>query len=201
MTHRSPNHPANQKRLLRVQAAEARRAAFAALGEQGGEKLRAAFAAAVPVTPGMTVAGYWPIGDEADVVPLLRWVEGQGGIVCLPVVVAKNHPLGFRRWTPGEELERGPHGTRHPFATAPAVMPDVIVVPLLAFDRRGYRLGYGGGYYDRTLERLRSYRKVTAVGLAFAAQEVAAVPHDRHDELLDWIVTEEGAVAIERTVG
>jgi 5-formyltetrahydrofolate cyclo-ligase len=106
----------------------------------------------------------------------------------------KTRPLQFRRWSPGDPLRTVQWGIREPAEAAPVVEPDVLLVPLLAFDRGGHRLGYGGGYYDRTLRALRSRRPVTAVGLAFAEQEVDAVPHLDYDERLDWVLTPLGAI-------
>jgi 5-formyltetrahydrofolate cyclo-ligase len=108
----------------------------------------------------------------------------------LPVVIAKNEPLLFRLWRPGMPLEVGRFGTLHPPNDSPLLTPDLVLVPLLAFDRHGDRLGYGGGYYDRTLAALRIERSSRAVGLAYAAQELPELPHQPHDQRLDWIVTE-----------
>jgi len=116
--------------------------------------------------------------------------------IGLPVVVGKGRPLVFRRWRPGEALQPAAFGTSVPGAAAPEVTPDMLLVPLLAVDPRGYRLGYGGGFYDRTLDRLRGGgRTVTAVGVGFDAQCVAAVPKGLGDQPLDWLVTERRAVA------
>lgn len=181
-----------EKKRLRVRARAARAGAFAASGVGAGERL-AALAAGLP--PGL-VAGYWPMSEEIDPRPLLAELARLGRALALPVVVERDRHLDFRTWSPGDELEPGDHGTFHPFASAPLVIPDVVLVPLLAFDRRGYRLGYGGGYYDRTLEGLRRAAHVTTIGVAFAAQEVAAVPHDGHDQRLDWVATEAGLIEV-----
>jgi 5-formyltetrahydrofolate cyclo-ligase len=117
--------------------------------------------------------------------------------MALPVVVDRDRHLDFRAWVPGDRLEPGDHGTWHPAATAPLVVPQVVLVPLLAFDRRGFRLGYGGGYYDRTLESLRRSAYLTTIGVGFSAQEVAAVPHDALDQRLDWLATETGLIKVD----
>jgi len=164
------------------------------LGGVAGVSLVRAFAA-IPVAEGAVIAGYWPMGDEADVRPLLEALAQQGHILALPVVARKDAPLIFRRWAPGQDLEAGPHRTAHPNASAPDIVPDVLLVPLLAFDGRGGRLGYGGGYYDRTLDGYRrTGRKILAVGVAFAAQQRPDVPVDDHDQRLDWVITEQGAL-------
>lgn len=137
---------------------------------------------------GRMVAGYLPMRDEADPRPAL--FHHHSGPVCLPVVMAIGQRLEFRRWNPGDPLERGSFGTQHPPATAEIVTPSVLVVPVVAFDRAGNRLGYGGGFYDRTLAALRAAGPVRAIGFAYAAQELDHVPHDATDQPLDMIVTE-----------
>ncbi len=145
--------------------------------------------------PGV-ISGYHPIGEELDVLPLLIRLLGEGHTVGLPIV-RKDRPLIFRRWTPETEMVRGAMGIARPPDDAPAVVPSVLLVPLAAFDARGFRIGYGGGYYDRTLRQLRAQGAATALGVAFAEQEVERVPDEPHDERLDWILTPEGAVAVE----
>jgi len=142
------------------------------------------------------VAGYWPIGTELDVRHTLSHLDLIGFGCALPVVVAKGEPLTFRTWTPQVLMERSGLGILAPAATVPEVDPDVLLVPLLSFDRAGYRLGYGAGFYDRTLERLRRSKPLTAVGIGFAAQEVDSVPRDQYDQPLDWLVTERFALKI-----
>ena len=137
---------------------------------------------------GMIVAGYWPIAGEVDVRPLLERLLCLGCRTALPVI-EKNNALKFRIWTPRLKLEKGPHSTQQPPAGTPQVRPDVILVPLLAFDSSGFRLGFGAGYYDRTLSllRMRRKRKIVAIGIAFADQEISRVPRHRHDVALDLI--------------
>ncbi|WP_233588906.1 5-formyltetrahydrofolate cyclo-ligase [Falsigemmobacter faecalis] len=135
---------------------------------------------------GEMLAGYAAMRSEAD--PALAMAAHEGGC-CLPVVLRKAAPLIFRTWTPGEPLVEGSFGTRMPPGTAPERIPRVLIVPMLAFDARGYRLGYGGGFYDRTLEALRAKGPVTAIGFAFDAQEADLVPVELTDQPLDLIVT------------
>jgi 5-formyltetrahydrofolate cyclo-ligase len=148
------------------------------------------------IGPGSVVAGYWPIVTELDDRPLLARLDERGVICALPVVLSANAPLIFRRWRPLDDLEPGVLGTSHPPVTAPEVVPDVVLTPLLAFDREGYRLGQGGGYYDRTLAVLRSRGVLTAVGIGFAAQRADALPRGANDERLDWILTEEMLIQV-----
>lgn len=140
------------------------------------------------------IAGYWPLTSELDTQPLLKELITLGHRVVLPVVVRPKTPLTFRRWQPGVELVEGYAGTKVPPAESPAAEPDILIVPLIAFDRAGYRLGYGAGFYDYTLQNLRKSRPIIAVGLAYAAQQVPFVPHEGHDAPLDWVITEGGAL-------
>jgi 5-formyltetrahydrofolate cyclo-ligase len=183
---------ADEKAALRRAMLERRRdAAFSGAGEAAAAR----FLEAVALPARRPVAAYWPMGDELDPRPLMRALHGAGFPVALPVVVARGQPLIFRVWTPGLALLPGVFGTRAPPEASPSVAPEALIVPLLAFDPDGFRLGYGGGYYDRTLRLLRSRGRPLAVGFGFAVQEVAAVPREPFDEPLDWIVTEREARA------
>jgi 5-formyltetrahydrofolate cyclo-ligase len=183
------------KRALRREAAERRRAAVRA-APQAGLALRDRFLAAMTPEAGVPASAYWPLDDELDPRPLFMALHGRGHPVGLPVIVAKGQPLLFRRWTPDAALVRGPFRVMTPPAEAQEVVPRLLLVPLLAFDRRGYRLGYGGGFYDRTIAKLRATDDVLAVGVGVAAQEADAVPHDETDEPLDWVVTDQEAIRI-----
>lgn len=141
------------------------------------------------------IAGFISIGSELDPAPALAALAEGGHALCLPFVRGPDEPLGFRRYRPGDPLIPGPYGTKEPGPEAPPVSPGIVLVPLLAFDRKGFRLGYGGGYYDRTLKVLRREGPILAVGLAYGFQEVPSVPHDAFDERLDVVVTEQGAIA------
>lgn len=142
----------------------------------------------------IVISGYWPIGDEIDPRPLLDSLAARGHPLALPVVGAPDAPLVFRAWSKDDTLMPGPFATRTPGDDAPEVTPRVVIAPLLAFDAAGYRLGYGGGYYDRTLAGLRrGPGAVLAVGVAYRDQQVDAVPRAPYDERLDWVVTETAA--------
>lgn len=152
-------------------------------------------AAAWPGPAPRVVSAYLPIRSEIDPLPLARALAGADGLLALPVVTGPSHALIFRRYGPEDTLIENGFGTRAPAPDAPELRPDLLLVPLLAFDRAGFRMGYGRGHYDRTLAGLRAAqgdRPVRAVGVAFAAQGVDAVPHDDYDQRLDAIVTEEG---------
>ncbi|MEM9010398.1 MAG: 5-formyltetrahydrofolate cyclo-ligase [Pseudomonadota bacterium] len=146
------------------------------------------------------IASYLPIRSELDPRPAMTSLAENGRTVAVPVVVGAAQPLTFRAWQPGCRLVTGAFGVAVP-EEGEAVTPDLLIVPLLAFDRAGYRLGYGGGFYDRTLERLRAAGPVVAIGVAFAAQEVDAVPREATDARLDAIVTEAGVIALSDLVG
>jgi 5-formyltetrahydrofolate cyclo-ligase len=152
-------------------------------------RLGLAFAA---LTPGSVVSGFHPHRSEPDTLPLLARLASEGFITALPVVTGKRERLIFRAWTPGDPIINGIWGIPMPGLDADVVEPDALLVPMLAFDARGFRLGYGGGYYDRTLHELRHQKKVVAIGVAYAAQEMASVPHGAHDAPLDYILTERG---------
>jgi 5-formyltetrahydrofolate cyclo-ligase len=151
----------------------------------------AVYAAALALPAGV-VAGYWPMRSEADPRPLMAALSANGHQLALPCVVQRAAPLLFRRWQEGDPLAAGPYNTREPLPAAQPVIPSVLLVPLLAFDAQGFRLGYGGGYYDRTLASLRAAHPVQAIGIAYAGQEIPAVPHDGYDLRLDAILTENG---------
>lgn len=137
------------------------------------------------------IAGFSPIGDEIDVWPLLKSLQLDGHRIALPVIMGSGQPLIFREWSPNCEMDTDRYGVAYP-TQGPALTPSLILVPLLAFTQGGERLGYGGGYYDRTLQALRSAGEVFACGVAYAGQEVEALPTDVHDERLDGILTETG---------
>lgn len=139
------------------------------------------------------MAGYLPLRSEIDPRPAMLALLGLGYRVCAPVVVAAGEPLRFREWTPRARLERGAFGAAHP-VEGDWIEPDAIIAPMLAFDAEGWRLGYGGGFYDRTFAALRAERSVAALGLAFAGQRTGAVPHGPEDERLDAVITELGIV-------
>jgi 5-formyltetrahydrofolate cyclo-ligase len=164
-----------------VSPADARHAAAEVIAER---KLPFAIA------PGMIVSGFMPMKTEINPLPLMRKLADAGASLALPVVAGRGKPLIMRAWLWGEPLGSGVWGIREPKPKAPEVDPDILLVPLLAFDRAGYRLGYGGGYYDLTIAGLRARKTVTAVGIAFAAQEVPSVPTTPRDARLDLVLTE-----------
>ena len=139
-----------------------------------------------------TVSAFAAMPDELNVWPLLRRLHAAGVPLALPVVVGKGRPLVFRAWKPGDAMDKGVWDIPQPKPEQPEVEPDILLVPLLAFDAHGRRLGYGGGFYDRTLAGLRARKRITAVGLAYDEQRVDAVPHLDYDQRLDWVLTPSG---------
>jgi 5-formyltetrahydrofolate cyclo-ligase len=139
---------------------------------------------------GAIIAGYWPMGDEMDPRPLMLALASRGHALALPVTPPRGHPLAFHAWAPGAALRPGPMGTSEPVA-GEELRPDVLLVPILAFDRAGRRLGYGGGYYDRTLAALPG---ATAIGIAYAGQEMPEVPAGPQDMRLPLIATEDSVI-------
>jgi 5-formyltetrahydrofolate cyclo-ligase len=142
------------------------------------------------IVPGTIVSGFMPLKSEIDPLPLMRKLAEAGAKLALPVVAGRGKPLIMRAWQWGEPLAAGVWGLREPKPEAVEVEPDILLVPLLAFDRAGHRIGYGAGYYDRTIARLRAHGPVAAIGIAFAAQEVPAIPTTSDDARLDLVLTE-----------
>jgi len=145
-----------------------------------------------PPPAGAVVSGFWPTGREIDVRPLLLALAGRGHAIVLPRTPARGLPLSFHRWRPGDRLEPGRMGILQPPEVAERLDPDLLLVPLVAFDAGLRRLGHGAGYYDRTLAALRAQKPVLAIGIAYAAQQVDCVPAGPHDALLDGVATERG---------
>lgn len=177
------------KAAARAAALRVRAAAQAAHPGAPKAVARHVAAALAGLRSGAAVAGYLPIRSELDPMPALLALAGRGVPLCLPVVTGPAQPLVFRAWTPGEALEAGAFGVMVPVAGA-VVVPAVLLVPMLAFDGRGHRLGYGGGFYDRTIAALGP--GVRTLGIAYAAQEVAVLPDEGTDRVLDAVVTEDG---------
>lgn len=147
------------------------------------------------VRPGSVLGFCWPFKGEFDCRPLVLEAIARGCRAALPVVVAPRTPLAFREWVPGAPMEADHHGIPVPASEAAALAPDVVLLPMNGFDAKGYRLGYGGGYFDATIEALRAGNpELTVMGVAFAQQKLAnALPSEPHDQRLDGLVTENGA--------
>ena len=154
-----------------------------------GSALAARVLRECPPPPGVVVSGFWPLGDEIDIRPLLLALHGRGNRIVLPVTPRRGEPLSFREWQPGDAMVPERFGTMRPIGDI--LDPDMLLIPLLAFDLMGGRLGYGGGFYDRTLAGLPNRFRL---GCAFAAQQVDAVPVGPYDVRLDAVATENGII-------
>jgi 5-formyltetrahydrofolate cyclo-ligase len=144
----------------------------------------------VTVATGMIVSGFSPMKTEINPLPLMRKAAQLGARLALPAIAGRGKPLTMRAYAFGDELARGQWGIREPKAEASEVAPDILIVPLAAFDRAGHRIGYGAGYYDMTINALRAKKKIVAMGIAFAAQEIGSVPATERDARLDFVLTE-----------
>jgi 5-formyltetrahydrofolate cyclo-ligase len=185
----SASPPDQSKQSLRASAL-ARREALS-----GGDRAAAGQALAgrglpFEIARGAVVAGYSPIRGEIDPTPLMRRLAGQGARLALPAVMARGKSLAFRAWSPDDRLMLGPLGILEPSPAAAEIVPDIMLVPLAAFDRAGHRIGYGAGHYDYTLAHLRKVKAITALGVAFSLQEIAGIPAGPHDVALDYVLTE-----------
>jgi 5-formyltetrahydrofolate cyclo-ligase len=182
-----------RKKELRVAAKICRAEAYArhgaaadiALAHHGLEFLG-------PLPSRAVLSGFSAIGDEIDPQPLMLQAAAQGCRLALPTMQGKGKPLVFRAWSPGDEMAAAVWGIAEPLATRDVLLPDVVLVPLLVFDRAGYRLGYGGGFYDRSLEALRAQKPILAVGIGYDELQLDEVPHLDYDQPLDWVLTPSG---------
>ena len=188
-TSSSSSSLSDQKAALRT-AALAKRDALSA-------EMRAAAAEAIAARPfpvalmsGTIISGFMPVKSEINPIPLLHKLAEAGAQLALPAIAGRGKPLIMRAYAFGDELARGQWGIREPKPEQPEVAPDILVVPLAAFDRAGHRIGYGAGYYDMTINALRARKQVVAIGIAFAAQETPRVPVTERDARLDLVLTE-----------
>ena len=180
---------ARRKAELRKES-RARREALPVAEQSAAAQTIAARGLPIPVPAGAVVSGYSPLKFEISPLPLMRRAAEAGAKLALPVVQGRGTPLIMRAWAFGEGLGSGVWGIREPRPEALEVFPDILIVPILAFDRAGYRLGYGAGYYDMTITRLRAMKPVTAIGIAFAVQEFPELPKTSRDARLDLVLTE-----------
>jgi 5-formyltetrahydrofolate cyclo-ligase len=180
-------HPKTALRILmRARRAELARA------QPDFAREAAEHVATLQIPDNSVVGGYVAMRDEADPRIILKKLIAQNCRLAFPRVVAKGAPLAFHRWKAGDELQPGSYGILEPSKDWPLAYPKILLVPLLAFDRHGHRLGYGGGFYDRTLDFLRANSTVSAIGVAYAGQEVEELPREGHDHPLDAVITEHG---------
>jgi 5-formyltetrahydrofolate cyclo-ligase len=182
----------DQKTKVRAEVLALRDALPAEVRAAAAETIAARpFPIAVP--KGAIVSGFMPLKSEINPLPLMRKFADAGARLALPCIAGRGKPLIMRAYAFGDEFARGQWGIREPLPTAAEVAPDILIVPLAAFDRTGNRIGYGAGYYDMTINALRAKKRVTAIGIAFAAQQFTAVPATDRDERLDLVLTEKEA--------
>mgnify|MGYP002635712266 CR=1 FL=1 len=184
--------PAAQKRVLR-KAARARRRELLSADPGLHAAVARAFLAAIPLRPGAVIGAYFALPGELDPAPLLADLARRGHPLALPAVVKRGQPLAFRAWAPGDALVKSGFSVMEPLNTAPERIPDLLVVPLLRWDRRGHRLGYGGGYYDRSLAALPH---AATVGYSLDGLEIDRLPVEPWDRPLGALVTESGSVEL-----
>jgi 5-formyltetrahydrofolate cyclo-ligase len=185
----SPDTASEEKERLRNEAL-ARRDALPAGERQAAAAVIAARLFPITVPRGAIVSGFMPMKSEINPLPLLKRLAAEDATLALPVVAGRGKPLIMRAWEFGSPLDTGVWGIRQPKPDAPEVDPDILIVPLAAFDRAGHRIGYGAGYYDMTINRLRGRKPVTALGIGFATQEISRVPATERDARLDFVLTE-----------
>lgn len=191
----APN--AASKQTLRAAALAGRDALDPHLRQHAAEKL-AERGLPFALKSGTIVSGFAPMKSEINPIPLMHKLADQGAHLALPVVAGRGKPLVFRAWAIHQPLGTGTWGIREPKADAAEVEPDVLLVPLAAFDRAGHRIGYGARYYDLTIAALRAKKKIVTIGVAYAAQEIDRVPAEPHDQKLDYVLTEAG-IAVNKT--
>jgi 5-formyltetrahydrofolate cyclo-ligase len=182
-----------QKSALRTSTL-AKRDAMPAAERQAAAEAITARGLPVEITPGVIVSGFMPMKSEINPLPLLRKLSAVGAQLALPCIVGRGKPLIMRAWKFGDPFKAGQWGIREPVPEAPEVAPDILIVPLACFDRAGQRIGFGAGYYDMTIHALRQKKKIVAIGIAFAAQEIASVPATERDERLDFVLTERDVI-------
>jgi len=189
-----PTSPADrpEKVELRRQALRRRSDAHARNATEAAELVCRLGTGLISHLPGSVISAYLPIRDELSPLPLAIAQLASGRRLALPVIKTKWSPLTFLKWHPGDRLVAVEFGLKEPAPEAEPLLPDILLVPLAAFDAQGYRIGYGGGYYDRTLSLYRARRRISAVGIAYDCQEVPAFSHELHDQPLDHLITPSG---------
>jgi 5-formyltetrahydrofolate cyclo-ligase len=181
---------AEEKQALRKEMRAIRRDFHKASGERASFDLMELVSSSAALKNAEIISCFWPIQTEVNTVPLIHKLYKAGHQICLPIVVGNAQPLIFRQWTPETEMLEGAYKAMTPVESSPQLVPDLILSPLLAFDRNGYRLGYGGGFYDRSIEEIKTTKPLVTAGLAYSVQEVDNVPTEKTDQKLDFLITE-----------
>ena len=190
------NNPLDaQKKAFRIAAKATRLKAFNNT-PKAGLLIAQQIIEQVDIPPNSQVSGFWPLAEELDTLPLLHALHTAGHQVLLPVMQGAGKPLVFATWAPGDTLVAASFNTLEPAADKPRVVPEVMICPLLAFDRKGYRMGYGGGFYDRSIAQIQTSQELLTIGVAFAAQEVESIITGPYDMPLHTIVTEQEVIIV-----
>ena len=184
-----------QKKKFRIAAKATRLQAFKD-HPHAGTNIAATICQDLNLPANRRVSVFWPLAEELDTLPLLHGLHAAGHQVLLPIMQGAGKPLLFGSWAPGDELIEAAFKTLEPSPEQPRMTPDIMLCPLLAFDRKGYRMGYGGGFYDRSIAQFKAQGELLTIGIAFAAQEVDAIITGEFDEPLDMIVTEQEVINI-----
>ena len=186
----------NNKKDIRSVIRTTRQAVHKKSGREFSNQIKDLFFETQHFMPQSVFAAYYPIGSEVNVRPIIDQLNMMGHLTALPVIPAKDVPLIFRLYKNGDALTKGAFGVPEPQPHMPVMIPDILIIPMLGFNKQGYRLGYGTGFYDRTLQDLRSTKPVKAVGIAYGEQQVDNIPVEDHDQKMDWIITEKEAIKI-----
>jgi 5-formyltetrahydrofolate cyclo-ligase len=190
-----PMTTVNDKQLLRKEMRGIRKAFHNEQSVGAAEALSTKLLKLAIFSRKSIVSCFWPIQSEVNTIPLIESLHKDGHEICLPVVIGEAQPLLFRQWTPEVEMLEGAFKAMTPAEASPVLVPEIILSPLLAFDRKGYRLGYGGGFYDRSIEQISKAQSVIVIGLAYSAQEVETVPTETTDQKLDFLITEKEVIS------
>lgn len=184
------------KKEYRVDARATRRSFHQKNGNAFSKKIKEHFFASQHFMPQTVFAVYYPIGSEVNSRPLIDTLNDMGHITALPVIKDRQSALEFRVYRSEQKLNKGAFGVPEPSPNMPTVIPDFLIIPMLAFNKQGYRLGYGTGFYDRTLTEMRRAKPIKAIGVAYSVQQIDDMPVESHDEKMDWIITEKEALKI-----
>lgn len=188
-----------RKKHLRVSTRAVRREIHTRHGREFAEEIRTNFIQALNIMPQTTFGAYYPIGAEVNCRPLMDTLHAMGHTISLPVITGATDPLIYRMYKSGDQLEKGGFGTPQPCDYMPVVVPDILIIPMMGYSDKGYRLGYGSGFFDRTIELIRKQKPMKAIGLAYSGQRIDDMPVEAHDQKLDLIITEKGTVKIRQS--
>ncbi len=186
------------KRQLRLEMRSKRRQIHSKHGTEYAQAIRTNFIQALNIMPQTIFGAYYPIGAEVNCRPLMDTLHAMGHTIALPIVVEKEEPLIYRMYKSGDQLEKGPFGTPEPVDFMPELVPDVMILPVMGFSAKGYRLGYGTGFFDRTVKKFRMEKPIKVIAVAYSGQEIEDFPVEQHDARCDMVITELGVTKARR---